>query len=51
VALETCKVLLGHKNGDIATHYSAPEIAELLDAAERVCESRKTPEPRLVKVL
>jgi integrase len=50
VRLETRKVLLGHKNGDITTHYSAPEIAELLDAAERVCESRKTPEPRLVEV-
>ncbi len=50
VPLETRRVLLGHKNGDITTHYSAPEIAELLDAAERVCESRKTPEPRLVEV-
>ena len=28
--LETRKVLLGHKSGDITTHYSAPEIAELL---------------------
>ena len=50
VRLETRKVLLGHKNGDITTYYSAPEIAELLDAAERVCESRKTPEPRLVEM-
>jgi hypothetical protein len=32
------------------THYSAPDIAELVDAAERVCESRKTPEPRLVEM-
>lgn len=38
VSLETRKVLLGHKNGDITTHYSAPEITELLDAAERVSE-------------
>jgi integrase len=38
VSLETRKVLLGYKNGDITTHYSAPEITELLDAAERVSE-------------
>ena len=37
VPLETRKVLLGHKNGDITTHYSAPELQELIDAAERVC--------------
>lgn len=45
VPLETRKVLLGHKNGDITTHYSAPEIGELIDAANRVCgtDSRKTP--------
>ncbi len=38
VGLETRRVLLGHKNGDITTHYSAPEIRELLDATERVAE-------------
>jgi integrase len=38
--LETRKVLLGHKSGDITTHYSAPEIAELLEAANRVAETR-----------
>lgn len=44
VSVETRKVLLGHKNGDITTHYSAPEIEELIDAANRICEtdSRKT---------
>lgn len=43
---ETRKVLLGHRDGDITTHYSAPEIEELLEAAERVSgpNSRKTPE-------
>jgi hypothetical protein len=35
--LETRRALLGHKNGDITTHYSAPELRELIDAAERVC--------------
>ena len=37
VPLETRRVLLGHKNGDITSHYSVPEIRELIDAAERVC--------------
>jgi hypothetical protein len=37
VQLETRRVLLGHKNGDITTHYSAPELQELIDVAERVC--------------
>ena len=36
VQLETRKVLLGHTNGDITTHYSAPELAELIEAAETV---------------
>jgi integrase len=39
VPLETRKVLRGHKNGDITTHYSAPELQELIDAAERVCDN------------
>ena len=37
VPIETRRVLLGHKNGDITTHYYAPELQELIDAAERVC--------------
>lgn len=40
VALETRKVLRGHKNGDITSHYSAPEIDELLEAVNRVCRSK-----------
>ena len=45
VPLETRRVLLGHRNGDITTHYSAPEIAELLHGAESVSrpQSGKTP--------
>lgn len=44
VALETRKVLLGHKNGDITTHYSEAEIQELLDASNSICAAdiRKT---------
>lgn len=40
VPLETRKVLLGHRNGDITTHYSAPELEELLEAVNRVCEEK-----------
>ena len=36
VSLETRQVLLGHKNGQITTHYSAAEIGELIEAVERV---------------
>jgi integrase len=52
VALETRRVLLGHKNGDITTHYSAPEIGELIEAAERVSQdgSRKTPALTIIRV-
>ncbi|HEX9801668.1 MAG TPA: site-specific integrase [Gammaproteobacteria bacterium] len=51
VSLETRKVLLGHKNGDITTHYSAAELEELIEAANRVCESNshKTPTLTLLK--
>lgn len=40
VALEDRKTLLGHKCGDITTHYSAPELAELIQHAEQVCVER-----------
>jgi integrase len=45
VSLETRKVLVGHKNGDITTRYFAPELSELITAAHLVYrrESRKTP--------
>ena len=51
VPLETRKVLLGHRNGDITSHYSAPEIEELLAAAKHVCgvNSRKTPALTILK--
>lgn len=51
VVLETRKVMLGHKNGDITSHYSAPEIEELLEAANRVCQfnSVKSPSITLLK--
>ena len=48
VPLETRRVLLGHTNGDITTHYSAPELEELIAAAERVCEQNSGKSPALV---
>jgi hypothetical protein len=48
---ETRKMLLGHKSGDITTHYSALEVDELIKAVERECEvsSRKTPAVTLLR--
>lgn len=46
--VETRKVLLGHRNGDITTHYSAPELEELQDAANRVCGKKSGKNPALV---
>jgi len=48
VSLETRKVLLGHKNGDITTHYSAPELEELLEAANRLSSEKFGKTPSLV---
>lgn len=36
VGEETRKVLLGHTNKTITTHYSAPELLELIDAANKI---------------
>ena len=38
VPIETRKLLMGHANGDITTHYSAAELGELLSAAERITD-------------
>jgi hypothetical protein len=45
VSKETRSVVLGHRNGDITTHYSAPEIEEILTALNKLCldRSRKSP--------
>lgn len=42
VLLETRKVLLGHKTGDITSHYSAPELAELIRAANAVLKAQES---------
>jgi integrase len=50
VWLETRKVLLGHRNGDITTHYSAPELQELLDATNKVCRKKSGKIPALTLI-
>ncbi len=37
VSFEDRQDLLGHRSGKITTHYSAPELLNLIEAAERVC--------------
>lgn len=51
VSLEDRKDLLGHKSGRITTHYSAAELADLINAANKVCQvdSRKSPALVLLK--
>jgi len=41
--LPQARVLLGHKNGDITTHYSAAELRELIEAVQKIDTSRETP--------
>lgn len=43
VSDETRKVLLGHANGDITTHYSAAELAELVTAVNKIDRTLETP--------
>ena len=38
VPFEERQDLLGHRSARITTHYSAPDIARLLEAAESVCQ-------------
>lgn len=50
VPLETRKVLMGHINGDITTHYSAAELGELIDAVEKIVfHSRKSPAATILR--
>ena len=48
VMFEDRQDLLGHKSGRITTHYSAAELANLIEAANRVCESNSRKSPALV---
>jgi hypothetical protein len=38
VSFEDRQDLLAHRSGRITTHYSAVELANLIDAANKVCE-------------
>jgi hypothetical protein len=51
VSYEDRQDLLGHKSGRITTHYSAAELENLIEAANRVCgeSSRKSPALVLLK--
>jgi len=51
VSFEDRQDLLGHKSGRITTHYSAAELANLIAAAEKVCEdnSHKSPAVTLLR--
>jgi len=40
VSFEDRQDLLGHRSERMTTHYSAPDIARLIEAAERVCTRR-----------
>ena len=48
VSLENRKVLLGHTNGDITTHYSAPDLESLISAADLACGKKSGKSPALV---
>ena len=50
VPLETRKLLLGHASGDITTHYSAAEIKELMDAAEKIVDRGLAQTPTLTVI-
>jgi integrase len=45
VSFEDRQDLLGHRSGRITTHYSAPELGRLLEAANQACAvEREQPE-------
>lgn len=48
VFFEDRQDLLGHRSGRITTHYSAAELGNLIDAANRVCEKNSRKSPALV---
>ncbi len=52
VSLETRKDILGHEGGNITTHYSMPEIQELIDAVEKIAFEPKhsTPSLRVIRI-
>jgi integrase len=47
VSLETRRALLGHASGDLTTHYSAAELAELIAAVETIATRPEHETPML----
>jgi integrase len=50
VSKETRSDLLGHKTGDITSHYSAAELKELFDAVDKLAENNSPDSPQLTLV-
>ncbi len=48
MSFEDRQDLLGHKSGRITTHYSAPELLDLIAAANKVCGEKSRKSPALV---
>jgi integrase len=48
VSFEDRQDLLGHKSARVTTHYSKAELENLIDAADRVCETDSRKSPALV---
>ena len=48
VSFEDRQDLLGHKSGRMTTHYSAPDLARLLDAANSICDQKRATVLRVV---
>jgi len=48
VSFEDRQDLLGHKSERITTHYSAPELDKLIEAADAICEQRPATVLRVV---
>lgn len=51
VGEETRRVLLGHANGEITTHYSAPDLAEPIGAVNKIDRSLATPAITLLRAV
>jgi len=51
VSFEDRQDLLGHKSARITAHYSAAEVLNLWEAANKVCEGRGKPTLTLLRTL
>ncbi len=48
MSFEDRQDLLGHKSGRITTHYSAPELLDLIAASNKVCDEKSRKSHALV---